>query len=301
MCTYNGARYLQQQLDSFAAQQDVDWHLVVSDDGSDDATCAIVEDFAKTHPVTLFRNIRQDSDLAPTQRAARNYMATLTRPDLPLGPDTHVALSDQDDIWRPDKLAHGLRMLQTRRAKAAVYGGQSCHVRADGTVLGPSRMPARPPGLRNALVQNVVSGHSALMTPAAMARLVAAGVPDGIWYHDWWIYLLLSATGADVLVDDHIGLDYRQHASNLMGRGQGTAARLTRLGQILNGAYGRWMQANLTALARSPVTLTPDARTALTLLTEAPVTSRSLRQAGVYRQRTLETFCLHLACGLRKL
>jgi len=104
-----------------------------------------------------------------------------------------------------------------------------------------------------------------------------------------------------VLVDDHIGLDYRQHASNLMGRGQGMAARLTRLGQILNGDYGLWLQANLTALTQSPVALTPEASRALTLLTKRPVTSRRLRQVGVYRQRSLETFCLHLACGLHKL
>lgn len=100
MCTYNGARWLPEQLASFAAQDHDNWTLVVSDDGSSDDTCDVVRGFAKDHRVILFANERDTSDaacaLAPSQRAARNYMQTLTRLDLPLGPKTCVALSDQD-------------------------------------------------------------------------------------------------------------------------------------------------------------------------------------------------------------
>lgn len=301
MCTYNGARFLREQLDSIAAQKGVAWHLVVSDDGSRDATCAIVQDFASAHPVTLFRHARDDSALAPSQRAARNYLRTLTRPDLPVGPDTFVALSDQDDIWRPDKLAHGVRVLLDHGAPVAVYSGQSRHIRADGAPLVPSRPPHRPPALGNALVQNVVSGHSTILTPAAFARLRLAGVPEGVFYHDWWIYLLMAATGAKVIVDGNIGLDYRQHSQNVMGAGQGGGARAKRLRQMFNGEYGRWFRANLDALAKSTAPLTPEARSAIETLSSGPMSPRRLWQAGVYRQRPLETCCLHLAGMLHKI
>lgn len=302
MCTYNGARWLPAQLASFAAQDHQNWSLVVSDDGSSDDTCDILRAFAKEHPVTLYETPRRsEAGLAPLQRAARHYMTTLTRPDLPVGPESFVALSDQDDIWRPDKLSHGIGVLQCAGHPLALYGGQSRHIAEDGTVLAHSRPPRRKAGFRNALVQNVVSGHSAILTPQAMARLRQAERPDGVWYHDWWVYLLLSGCGAQVLVDDHIGLDYRQHATNVMGAGQGRKARARRLRQIFNGEYGQWLHANLAALSRNRDLLTPAAQEALARLQPRPTSPAALWRSGAYRHKALETFCLFIAAGLKKL
>lgn len=314
MCTYNGGRWLRAQLDSFAAQDLTNWALVVSDDGSSDDSCDIVRAFAQDHPVTLHmaaqaqmghdQTGQDQTTLAPPQRAARNYMQTLMRADLPLGPDTYVALADQDDIWRPDKLSHAIAALRALDEPVALYGGQSRHVREDGTPLAFSRSPRRAAGLHNALVQNVVSGHAILLSPQAVARLRDAGLPNGIWYHDWWIYLLISATGGTVLVDDHVGLDYRQHGTNVMGAGRGSSARHRRLIQIFNGEYGQWLRANLAALQRCDAPLTPDARASFATLggaSDAPVRASALWRSGAYRQRASETFCLYIASSLHKL
>lgn len=304
MCTYNGGRWLRAQLDSFAAQDLTNWALVVSDDGSSDDSCDIVRAFAQDHRVTLHMAAHDQTTLAPPQRATRNYMQTLMRADLPLGPDTYLAFADQDDIWRPDKLSHAMASLRASDAPVALYGGQSRHVREDGTPLAFSRSPRRAAGLKNALVQNVVSGHAAMLSPQAVNRLRDAGLPDGIWYHDWWIYLLISATGGTVLVDDHVGLDYRQHDTNVMGAGRGSSARRRRLIQIFNGEYGQWMRANLAALHSCDAPLTPDARTnfaALRHSADAPIRASALWRSGAYRQRALETLCLYIASSLHKL
>jgi hypothetical protein len=300
MCTYNGGRWLRAQLDSIAAQDLGDWALVVSDDGSSDDTLDIVRAFAQHHPVTLYETTDHDTTLAPSQRAARNYMQTLTRRDLPIGPSTYVALADQDDIWRSDKLSHAVAVLRAADTPVALYGGQSRHVQVDGTPIVLSRPPRRAVGLYNALVQNSVSGHSAVLTAQAVVRLRQAGLPAGIWYHDWWLYLLIAATGGDVLVDDHVGLDYRQHDTNVMGAGRGTLARRRRLQQIFNGEYGGWIRANLTALATCNANLTPDARTALAMLNPT-LGVMALWRSGAYRHSPLEMLCILIAGSLHKL
>ncbi len=101
MATLNGERYLPDQLDSIARQSHRDWRLFVSDDGSTDATRAILSDFARQHPVTVVSGPALGC-------AAANFLSALCHPDLPAGP---VALADQDDVWLDGKLARAFRRL----------------------------------------------------------------------------------------------------------------------------------------------------------------------------------------------
>ena len=301
LCTYNGAEWLPAQLASIAAQTHMDWVLCVSDDGSQDGTLDLIHAFARDHPVWIAPDRARSSGLTSAQRAAENFLQTMSHPNLPIGPNTHIALCDQDDVWRPDKLAHALATLSAVPAdQPAVYGGQSCHITEDGRRIADSKPPGKPLGLGNALVQNVVSGHSTVLSPAGAQRMRAAGVPQGIYYHDWWIYLFITAVGGRVIVDDHIALDYRQHGANVMGAGQGSAARLHRLGQIWSGEYSAWVQANLDALTNTKAELSPDAKSALEHLSDGP-SLWTLRKAGAYRQSTLDSLCIYGAAALGRI
>ena len=91
LATWNGARYLQAQLDSYLAQDHDNWALWVSDDLSTDGTWEILQAFAARHPereIVLKRG--------PGRGSAANFLSLLCDPELPVGP---VALSDQDDVW----------------------------------------------------------------------------------------------------------------------------------------------------------------------------------------------------------
>jgi glycosyltransferase involved in cell wall biosynthesis len=94
LATYNGAKYLQEQLDSYVAQTLLPDELVVSDDGSTDKTLQIVEEFAKSAPFKVII-------LPPGPRLgfADNFMRAISRCT-----GEFIALSDQDDVWLPDKL-----------------------------------------------------------------------------------------------------------------------------------------------------------------------------------------------------
>src|SRR5690606_22824866 len=112
-----------EQLASLAAQELDDWALWVSDDGSTDGTMAVLEAFRAErqgkNEVTIVEGPGAGS-------AALNFLHLLTRPELPLGPRTVVALCDQDDVWLPEKLGRGLALLADAAEDVPLlYGAQA--------------------------------------------------------------------------------------------------------------------------------------------------------------------------------
>lgn len=306
LCTYNGARYLSEQLESYVAQSHTDWALWVSDDGSDDDTLAILEAFRDlhggAHDIRFVARTGPETALGPEQRAAANFLSLLSHPDLPPGA---VALSDQDDVWLPCKLARALEQIgQLPATQPVLYGAQSRHVRADLTPVGVSHPPRRAPGFANALTQNIVSGHSLAMNAAALALVRRAGVPDGITFHDWWLYQLVSGASGQVHIDTSEVLLYRQHANNVMGAHRGLPASWGRVTMVLNRTYGRWIAQNIAALSAVRDQLTaPNARL-LDLVSDnigrGPAGAWQLHRAGLRRQSGMATalFYLTITFGL---
>ena len=102
MCTYNGEKYLHQQLASIAQQTRLPEEMVVCDDCSSDSTPEIIEEFARTvpFPVRFFRN---PQNLGST----KNFEKAIG-----LCTGDMIALCDQDDIWMPEKLARQAEMME---------------------------------------------------------------------------------------------------------------------------------------------------------------------------------------------
>lgn len=293
LCTYNGAAHLAAQLESYRAQEERGWDLWVSDDGSTDATREIVAAFAAEvapdHAVTLVEGPRRG-------RAVDNFLTLLASDILPEG--RPVAVSDQDDIWLPHKLSRARAALRVHGANL-LYGARSRHVTSDLTVLGESARFARPAGFGNALVQNIISGHSAVLGPE-MAALVRRAGPVAVHHHDWWLYLLATGAGQQVFVDPEIVLLYRQHGSNVMGAHQGLRAKLGRLALLFGRDYAAWFDANIAALEAQAALLTPEARATLAALRAAPRAigigrARVFAAHGVQRQSRAADLALRLA------
>lgn len=295
LCTRNGARWLPEQLDSYLAQTDDRWDLWVSDDGSTDDTRAVLQQFAGRvagrHAVRLFDG--------PRRGLAENYLSLLTRPDLPPGP---VTLSDQDDVWFPGKLTHARAGL-SRGGTVTIYGARVVYTDAGLVPFGTTPRIKRPPGFVNALTQNVVSGNTLTLSPAAVALVRRAGMPQAVPYHDWWLYQLVSGAGGDVVIGPEKVLFYRQHGANAMGAHRGMRASLTRAAQVLGRTYRGWIAANLAALRAAEDCLLPEHRALIDTLSGIPrrpglARPRGFARAGLYRQGRLSTAALYLAAAL---
>ena len=296
--TKDGAAFLRDQLQSFADQSHENWSLVVSDDGSRDATREIIERFAAEHPQRVV--VRE----GPRQGVTANFLSLATDPTIAA---RVFAFSDQDDIWHADKLTRALAFLATApEGLPALYCGRTELMTEDGRCYGLSPLFRRPPSFRNALVQSLGGGNTMVFNRAAKALAEAAGAQEVV-LHDWWLYQLVSAAGGTVFYDARPMLNYRQHPTNLIGSNQSRQARLLRIRLMLSGRFRDWNETNIAALRRLPEQLiTPDNRRVLELFAAArsaalPKRLACLWQSGVYRQTVLGNLGLLAAAVLNRL
>lgn len=303
MAVYNGAPYLPEQLASLADQTHSDWHLLISDDNSTDASGAFLAQAARD--LTNLTCLR-----GPGQGAVANFMSLIrVVPDhAPTG--SWLAFSDQDDVWLPEKLERGIAALQACDPERPALWCSRTWVTNDK--LGKRVISAprpRPLGFRNALVQNVVSGNTILLN-AAGARLVTQAAHEASRMpvvHDWWIYQLVSGAGGVLVHDDAPSLLYRQHRVNQIGANLGHRARIRRIGMMLRGQYRDWNDTNLMILRCSAHHLTAENRTllenfvALRAMNGMVRRVRRLRALKLYRQSAISTLALWLAAALGRL
>lgn len=300
MCTFNGAAYLSAQLESFLAQSHGDWSLWVSDDGSGDGTLDILSGFQAAHPDRDIRIVP-----GPRRGVAQNYFSLLARtaPE----PETLIALSDQDDVWLPEKLARAVTAIRTASPQGPVaYAGARHLADAELRIRGQSWPVPRGPSFENALLQNILPGHSLVLNPAAHALVQAAGLPATVDHHDWWIYLLTSGAGGRILYDAEPLVIYRQHHGNVRGGNQGAAARLSRAAMIWNRKYGAWFWDNVDALAAASGHLTVRNRLRVEQIAalrnrKGPVRAWRMWRSGLHRQTTSGTLAVLAAAALGRL
>nr|WP_315527350.1 glycosyltransferase family 2 protein [uncultured Achromobacter sp.] len=285
LCTYQGEKYLAAQLDSFAAQTYPSWKLWVSDDGSTDATLDQLRAFAERHQpgqVTL--------QAGPRKGFVKNFMSLICEPTLHAD---YYALSDQDDIWHPDKLERAVKWLRdVPQGQPALYCTRTELIDGAGQPIGFSPLFTRPPAFANALMQNVAGGNTMVMNNAARDLLVEAGADIDVVAHDWWIYIVVSACGGRVHYDSEPSLRYRQHGDNLIGANAGLSARLLRIKMLFEGHLKMWTDQHIQALSPLLPKLTP----ANLAIYDRFISARQrsllprvvgIKRSGVYRQTLL--------------
>lgn len=299
LASYQGAAFIEAQLNSIADQTHGDWSLLVSDDGSRDETRTIVDQFAASQGAGKVRLID-----GPRAGATRNFLHLIQQAP----PDHPIAFCDQDDVWFPDKIARALDAM-TGTKGAAHYAARTVITDPQLQPVTESRRFKRPFGFRNALVQACMAGNTSVFNAEA-AALLKAGAESAeaacIESHDWWAYQLTSGAGARLIHDADPALFYRQHPRSEMGRNDTAGAMAKRLGKLFAGNYGDWLHANLAALMPMRDRLTPENRQILdgfagALEKSGPQTARIMRRLGLYRHTTTGTAALYTAASLGKL
>jgi glycosyltransferase involved in cell wall biosynthesis len=214
LSTYNGAAYLHEQLQSLSAQIHTNWIVYWRDDGSSDGTVAIMSEFAAA--VGDHRVVRVAEPMGRLWPTA-SFIALL-RAALPaIRVADCVAFADQDDVWLPDKLARGVKALAGANVKAAtLYCARLAVVDANLQLSRSTTITQRGCGFPAALTENIATGCTVMLNSSA-AKLIAKSVLPCGTYHDWWSYILVTAAGGRVLVDETVVALYRQHGSNVVG------------------------------------------------------------------------------------
>jgi rhamnosyltransferase len=237
MATFNGEQWLRSQLQSIAAQQNVELSLMVSDDASSDGTVEVLRTFC-AHRLEL--RLLQAS--VPSGSAGKNFIRLMLAAD-PSGHD-YVALCDQDDEWHADKLSRAADCLV--RSDAAGY---SAAVRAfwpDGRVSILRQSPATT--LADYVFEGAGQGCTFVLRADAFRaaqRLMERHreLLEPLHYHDWLLYALCRAQGRTWLFDARPCMQYRQHAANDTGARSNGAGLMKRLRLIRSGWYGLQVEA----------------------------------------------------------
>ncbi len=224
MATYNGGRYIRQQLESLASQHHLPAELVVADDASNDETLLIVKDFARTAPfqIRLHRNTNRIGYRATFMRAA-----SLCRSEL-------ISFCDQDDIWDARKINRCVERFSNPDVLLVYHDADV--VNEKGQVIGTLDQSAssKPLGSSSAHPFGSVFGftqtfrRSLLSLSELWPMSLDHTEPGGArMAHDQWYFFLASAFGLAIHLDARLAA-YRQHGRNVSGWAdkQGTLNRL---------------------------------------------------------------------------
>jgi glycosyltransferase involved in cell wall biosynthesis len=208
---------LRAQIDSIRAQTDTNWSCVISDDRSE-----------PEHYARILEIVGDDRRFSVSQAPDwlgfyHNFERALS---LAAPEATLVALSDQDDVWHPDKLAS---LRDAIGSAALVYSDQRL-VDEAGRVLRDTMWVGRTNNrtdMASMLVANTVTGAATLLRRDVLERVLPFPECPGMQFHDHWIALAALAAGRLAYVDRPL-YDYVQHGGAVLGRvvGPGTADRV---------------------------------------------------------------------------
>lgn len=244
MATYNGERYLQAQLESIIAQTLLPNELVVSDDGSTDATLAILETFANHAPFPVIM-IRNEQRLGYGQNFNRALMQTTG--DL-------IFLCDQDDVWFPEKIA---RLTEVARGEPntslLIHDGAITDAR-----LSPSGATIASQHRGRGHTDDSYT-HGCCVAVKRDFLNLCLPIPEGYPAHDTWLVRVATALARKRLLPDVL-LYYRRHDSAVTDASVTKLTRLTRWWWRSGQLRARW-RGRLQRLRKLPASIKADVAT----------------------------------------
>lgn len=215
LSSYNGEKYIRQQIDSILAQQcHVPFDLWVRDDGSTDSTHSILEDYAREGKLQWYTG--------ENLRSAKSFLDLILHCP---GYD-YYAFADQDDYWQPDKLSRGVAQLQDPEipslyfANARLVGSQLEDLGRDVYKQNPYE------DYHTLLCQGGLLGCTMIFN-GALARLVReAPQPQALIMHDFYVAAVCALFDGQILYDPTAVMLYRQHSNNVVGVSRGKLGAL---------------------------------------------------------------------------
>ena len=214
MATYNGEKYIQEQLDSILQQTYTEWKLYISDDGSADHTRDIIRMYEEQNPERI---ILLESD--QKFRDAKKNFAFLYKC---VPPADYYAFCDQDDVWENTKLECMIQHIHAEKKDRllVVYHDMEI-VTANKEVIAGSFVTYfgytlnQRNAIKQILLYNVIPGCSMLFNNEV--KRMIEGIPESCVMHDWWIVLVSLCLNGKIIFCGQPLSQYRQHDKNQIG------------------------------------------------------------------------------------
>ena len=207
MSTYNGEKFIKEQLDSILNQTYKNLEVVVRDDGSKDKTVEIVKEYMKKYPNIV---LHEGENLG----FIKSFFELLT-----LAEADYYAYADQDDVWMENKIELAVNSLNgLDDTKPNMAFGNSDYYDEEMKFMG-----AGPKNKKVSFLKALFSccGQGMTMTVNRKTRdMIIENTPKSCFFHDWWTYLLCIGLG-NVAYNDVTTVKYRRRKENATSEGQG--------------------------------------------------------------------------------
>ncbi len=242
LATFNGENYIQIQLNSILNQDHTCWHIYASDDGSDDSTIKILEDFQVKYGENRITILN-----GPKKGPTTNFLSILRK--IKINYD-YYCFCDQDDYWHSNKLSHAIDIIiNFNNQYPILYCGITRYVDSEGNFLTNSRIFNNKPTFKNALVQSIAGGNTMIFNHNSAKLLYKTPYCHNLIAHDWWLYILVAAYDGIIYYDRSPFVDYRQHSSSLVGHNKSIISKMKRFTLAMAGKYKEYNDENLRILS----------------------------------------------------
>ena len=231
LASYNGIKYIKEQLDSILNQKEVDVTIFISDDLSTDKTVEYLQDIYKD-----FKNIVYLPSGSKFGGAGKNFFRLIR--DVDFSSFDFISFVDQDDIWYEDKLIRAIKTIEDKQLDA--YSSNVLAFWEDGKemIINKSSSQARydylfeaaGPGCTYVLKKDLA---------ISLQNFICDNWEDvnKIELHDWFIYAFARENNYKWHIDEKPSMRYRQHTSNQVGANDGLKAKLKRLKKVFSSWY----------------------------------------------------------------
>ena len=226
LSTYNGEKYISKQLDSLYAQKDVDIHILVRDDGSNDRTIDILNSYiSKYGKMTILAENNAG--------AALSFFALMKYAYENCERYDYYAFCDQDDVWLPFKLSAGADYLNSSNDKYKLYFSATTIVdntlNQIGTFIQPKTFNYKTVLYRNpALGCTMVFNHKILERSLIIYDYINSDSFDKRYLplHDAWMFACACYLDAYIYYDSKESMLYRQHDNNVTTYNKGLCKKI---------------------------------------------------------------------------
>ena len=231
LASYNGVKYIKEQIDSILNQKEVDVTIFISDDLSTDKTIEYLQDIYKD-----FKNIVYLPSGLKFGGAGKNFFRLIR--DVDFSSFDFISFVDQDDIWYEDKLIRAIKTIEDKQIDA--YSSNVLAFWEDGKemIINKSSSQARydylfeaaGPGCTYVLKKDLA---------ISLQKFISENWENvnKVELHDWFIYAFARENNYKWHIDEKPSMRYRQHTSNQVGANDGLKAKLKRLKKVFSSWY----------------------------------------------------------------
>lgn len=204
MSTYNGEKYLKEQIESILNQENVEISLLIRDDGSTDGTLNILEHLAKEN-----KNIHYYA--SQNIGVARSFMELVNKSN----EADYYAFADQDDVWKPKKLISAIEKLESNIETPSLYISALEVVDEELNTIEIKKVSGNH-CFEGEMAKNFATGCTMVFNKK-LCDIIKMYNPEYLIMHDSWITRVCYAIGGNVIIDENTYIKYRQHGNNVVG------------------------------------------------------------------------------------